>query len=115
MKRADLGEREQRTGRGDAAFEAGEEAVDVVLGIVRRHRPRSIRASVSLGRPPALTRSGSLGFGSLSDELLVSREREPVFRYSRERESLRFVLKIKNKIVQLIIFYLYLGFVYFKK
>jgi len=31
---------ESRLGRGDAAFEAGEEAVDVVLGIVgRRHRP----------------------------------------------------------------------------
>jgi hypothetical protein len=73
MKRADLGKREQRTGRGDAAFEAGEEAVDVVLGVVRRHRPHPIRASPSFDRPPALTRSGSLDFGSLSDdEVLVS-------------------------------------------
>ena len=45
---------EERTGRGDAAFEAGEEAVDVILGVVRRHCRRAysaFAASVSLDRP----------------------------------------------------------------
>lgn len=35
---------QELTGRGDAALEAGEEAVDVVLGVVRRHGLDSMRA-----------------------------------------------------------------------